>query len=962
MAFDWAERPGASVRSSRVALMRPNLSSARVAEVLPNVRRHFLSWRAPLLRQAVAWLARGWEGGAPLDLSRCVIVVPTRQAGRRLRAGLAEFAASRGQAVFPPRVQTPESFVGPELARAVATPLQALVAWTHVLDALDLERVRAVFPVDPPSRNLSWSLRIAGQLLRLQTSLAEAGLTLADVAARVPMDFPERERWEQLGQLGRAHAAALAECGWREPQAERIAAARRPAPLEGVERLIVLAVPDPSPLAIETLTEHARAMPVDVVVFATEEEAANFDAWGRPLPEAWRGRAAPWGDFASQVHLAADAAAQAEQIAALAARYPAPDGVLGIGLADPEIAPLAENALARVGRAAFDPAGELRRMTGFHHLLVNLAAFAREASFANVAALARQPEIIEWLRAELGGLSVEGWLKSLDELWTEHLPATLAEARAHAGDSFAEVLGRLEKLRTRLRSGGFADAVAGVLADLFAARRVDLTRETDAELAESAEAWTALLAECAVAARAFPQLSREAWWEVALERFGGQRRENDKPAGVLELQGWLELLWEDAPHLVVAGVNDGFVPDAVAGDVFLPESLCARLGLKTNATRFARDAYLLHAIVAARAAGGRVDVLLGKISAAGDPLKPSRLLLQCADAELPARIELLFRPLEANATLPAWERAWRLRPRRAPVPTRVSVTAFRAYLECPFRFYLRHVLGMEAVDATKSEMDAFDFGRLCHAPLEKLKETPWCDCADEALLRDMLLREFDAEAAKKFGAELAVPLVAQLESARQRLRRAAAVQARERAAGWVVQDVERKFTIDFDGVTVVGKIDRIDRHEQSGAWRVVDYKTSDTAKAPVAAHLAAPKRDREYPEWARVTVDGKERVWTDLQLPLYLHALPGLIAGADTRAACGYFNLPKAIGDTGFVGWDGYTLELQEAAMRCARGVLAAVREEKFWPPNELIDAERDPFAELFQRGVAASVAWEVTS
>jgi ATP-dependent helicase/nuclease subunit B len=272
------------------------------------------------------------------------------------------------------------------------------------------------------------------------------------------------------------------------------------------------------------------------------------------------------------------------------------------------------------------------------------------------------------------------------------------------------------------------------------------------------------------------------------------------------------------------------------------------------------------------------------------------------------------------------------------------------------------VLGMEAVDATKSEMDAFDFGRLCHAPLEKLKETPWRDCADEALLRDMLLREFDTEAAKKFGAELAVPLVAQLESARQRLRRAAAVQARERAAGWVVQDVERKFTIDFDGVTVVGKIDRIDRHEQSGAWRVVDYKTSDTAKAPVAAHLAAPKREREYPDWARVTVGGKERAWTDLQLPLYLHALPGLIAGADARAACGYFNLPKAIGDTGFVGWDGYTLELQEAAMRCARGVLAAVREEKFWPPNELIDAERDAFAELFHRGVAASVAWEVTS
>lgn len=932
-----------------------------MVEAPENVRRHFLTWQSPLLPQAVAWLARGWSGNGPLDLSRAAVVVPTRQAGRRLRAGLAEHAAQRGQAAFPPRVLTPELLVVDDSARDVATPLLSLLAWTDVLGAIDCEEFRAVFPVDPAVKNFSWALRLGGELARLQATLAEAGLELGDVAGRVPADFPERERWQQLGELGRRHAAALADRGWREPQAARIAAALRPAPLAGAERIVVLAVPDPLPLAVTALAEHARTVPVDVVVFAPQSEAANFDAWGRPRADAWKNRAAPFVDFSGQVHLVADAVTQAERLAALAASYPAPDGVLGLGVADPEIAPLAENALARAGRAAFDPAGEPRRRSGFYHLLAGLAAFAREASFAHVAALARQPEMLAWLREELGGLSAEAWLTALDELWAEHLPATLAQARAQAEEaSFDRALGKLETLRGRLRAGDFAESVAGVLADLFGARSLDPACETDAELTDAAEAWTAVLRECAEAARAFPALQRADWWEVALERFGAQRREQDKPAGALELQGWLELLWEDAPHLVVAGLNDGFVPDAVAGDVFLPESLRARLGLKTNAARFARDAYLLHALVAARRSGGRVDVLLGKVSAAGDPLKPSRLLLQCADEELPARIEQLFRPLETNATLPAWQRAWPLRPRRAPAPTRVSVTAFRAYLECPFRFYLRHVLRMEAVDPAKSEMDAFDFGRLCHAPLEKLKDEPWRDCADETLLRDMLLREFEAEAAKKFGDELAVPLVAQLESARQRLRRAASVQARERAAGWVVQDVERKFTLELEGITVVGKIDRIDRHEATGAWRVVDYKTSDTAKAPAAAHLASPKRGLEYPEWARVVVDGKERVWTDLQLPLYLHALPGLALGADARAGCGYFNLPKAIGDTGLVTWDGYTPELQEAALRCAHGVLAAVRAEKFWPPNELIDAERDAFAELFHRGVAASVAREV--
>jgi len=82
----------------------------RVLAVSPlpaNVSRHFLPWDRPLLPQAVAWLARDWSGTGPLDLARWLVVVPTRQAGRRLREALAEHAAEAGQAVFPPRVVTP---------------------------------------------------------------------------------------------------------------------------------------------------------------------------------------------------------------------------------------------------------------------------------------------------------------------------------------------------------------------------------------------------------------------------------------------------------------------------------------------------------------------------------------------------------------------------------------------------------------------------------------------------------------------------------------------------------------------------------------------------------------------------------------------------------------------------------------------------------------------------------------
>ncbi|MBI5426514.1 MAG: PD-(D/E)XK nuclease family protein [Opitutae bacterium] len=946
--------------------MRAKLWSSRVVEAPENVRRHFLTWQTPLLPPAVAWLARGWDGAGPLDLSRVAVIVPTRQAGRRLRAGLAEHAATRWQAAFPPLVLPPEALLAPaEKAAPVATALQATLAWTRVLQDIDLAEFRAVFPVDPPARNFAWALRLAQELQRLQATLAEEALTLADVATRMPADFVERERWLQLGALGRLHSAALAARVWREPQAARIAAAREPAALAGIERIVVLAVPDPLPLALTALAAHARELPVEVVVFAPESEAANFDAWGRPLADAWARREAPFADFAAHVHLRADAAAQAEEIARVARLYPQADGALGVGVADTALAALAENALERAGVAAFNPAGARHDAHGFYQFLAALADCAREPSFAHALALARTPETRAWLRAELGeSFRATEWLKQLDDLRAEHLPATLAEARhyAHANPRTATAargLAALAELRDMLGAADFADGVSAVLARVFAERPLDLARAEDRHFAEDARAWTEVVRECAEAAEKFPRVTRDEWWEIALRRFGEQPREADKPAGAIELQGWLELPFEDAPHVVVAGFNEGAVPEAVSGDVFLPETLRVLFGLKTNAQRFARDAYLLHALVASRRDGGRVDVLLGKTSASGDPLRPSRLLLQCADEKLPARVAHLFRELESARTLPAWERAWQLAPRRAPPPEKLSPTAFRSWLACPFRFYLKHVLKMEAVDAAKRELDVFDFGRLCHLPLEKFAAEPWRDCTDERALAAMLVEEFDRAATARYGEAPSVPIVAQLESARQRLRWAAKVQARERADGWVIAAIEKDFAVPFGGFQLRGRIDRIDRHEATGAWRVIDYKTSDTAKTPADAHLDTPWN--HVPEWARLTVDGRERQWIDLQLPLYLLALPTILPEAKERAACGYFNLPKAASATTLALWDGYSVELHESALRCAEGVAAAVRAGNFWPPNEELRPDYDEFAPLFQRGVEDSVRWEVT-
>jgi ATP-dependent helicase/nuclease subunit B len=112
-----------------------------------------------------------------------------------------------------------------------------------------------------------------------------------------------------------------------------------------------------------------------------------------------------------------------------------------------------------------------------------------------------------------------------------------------------------------------------------------------------------------------------------------EKREPDS----LDLQGWLEVLWEDSPHLIITGMNEGSIPDRIAVDIILPDSMRSKLGLRNNETILARDNYIFNAALNWRNSCGRVDLILGKESLEGTPLRPSRLLFQCDDSELPDR-------------------------------------------------------------------------------------------------------------------------------------------------------------------------------------------------------------------------------------------------------------------------------------------------------------------------------------
>ncbi len=936
---------------------------------------HFLGWDKPVLETTVAFLAQDWKGDGLLDLSDHLVVVPTRQAGRRLREALARHAAAREAAVLPPLVVTPNYLFSParlgETDTPAASPQAARLLWTAVLLRLPLDDFRRVFPVDPPEQSLDWASGMARQLHAVRDLLVESGLDFRAAAGRFAELDLEPARWRELASLEAAALSLIEKIGFRDPGLASLAAAERGTLPDTVRRLVVAAVPDLRPLVASALDHHAATIPTTILVPAPESEAAAFDAHGRPIPEAWLEREIAFAEPERRLHPCATPAAQAEHCRELLAAYDNPSACAAIGLPDPDVAPTLEQSLLADGLRTYDPAGKAVSREGVVHLLRLLHELLASGRYDPFRQLLRCPGFAAATLPEERRDSLRPGLllRDSDELACEHLPGGLDEARdalrrhPDKAPTLAAVIDGTRALLGRLRKGDFTGELCAFLAAVFAGKRLAPHDPETAVFAEIADAIHALESDLAAVASAFPAAPDAAdRFGLLLDALGEARVHPERGPRDLDLQGWLELLWEDAPHLLVTGMNDHAVPESVVGHAFLPDSARKLLGLPDNEARFARDAFLLAVLVETRRQNGRLDLLFGRLDASNNPLRPSRLLFQCQDAELAARTLRLFRESGGDRVPPARTVAWRLKP--APLPPehrvfqRISVTGFKSYLACPFRFYLKHGLGMESVEVDKAELDSLDFGNLVHAALEAYgRDEELRRSTDTEAIATCFESEIDRWLAQRFGPRLSTPLLIQREAARRRLARWAVIEAEQRAAGWEILEVESTLGKDdwpfvIADLPVTGRIDRIERHPDEGL-RVFDFKTySPVDKGEVRTiaqyHLANLKRSEDpaaLPGWLlAVGEKGKTQRWTDLQVPLYHLALSERFPGESVTA--GYATLGRTAEDVRIDLWDGLGEALLDSARNCAAGVIESIRQGIFWPPNDRMPAW-DEFRDL---------------
>jgi ATP-dependent helicase/nuclease subunit B len=864
-----------------------------------------------------------------------------------LRAALPLAAYERNSTLLGPEVVTAPTLLRPPASPDIATPFQVLLAWSATLRAASPETASAFLGSERPD-SIAWALPLARRLHALRTELADGALSIGDVPVKGADVCPEIDRWEAMQDLEGSYHQRLNAWGVRDPIAAQLEYAQEPGPKLKYQHIVLAAVPDPPQLLLRLLERWSElGAVVDILVAAPPDEAGAFDEWGRPDVGVWaRDRQISIED--ENIVLCANPEDEAARVAGLlkegsnsAGRAPEngqrPD--VAIGVPDAETVHPLQRELAAIGFEAFDPRNRPLQEMPVFGLVQSLMAWQRSGSAQETAQLLRHPDILAATH------NATAMLKALDKLNETYLPVTFDHLQALAkGDAvLTAALDQLANWRKQLSEVGLAAGLRTSLQDIYGKRMLSADQPRDMRFRQAVTALDEALRELSAAEKA-GQGGSDAD-AVFMARLQDASIKPEREGEPLDLEGWLELGWNPSPLMFVCGMNEGMVPDSKLGDLFLPDSLRRQLALRDDRQRTARDAYLLAAMLEQRKKDGRLVLLTGKTSLAGDPLKPSRLLFRCPDTGLVDRARKLSAHPPAAHLAATFGRSFQLAPFDVPdkadrlarlLERGISATKFKDYLTCPLRFYFKHVLGMQTVDDRAREPDYLAFGNMVHNTLDAMASSPeriWA-CGDSVKLADWLEEDLRRQACAMYGNNPWLGFSAVVESAARRLRAFAEKQTEWYHDGWdIIENENEDYRFELDGIPVTGRIDRIDRNRNDGSICVLDYKTTDTANPPIKTHLASQGHWDLLPaaligpavEGAR----GAQR-WQDLQLPLYRELVR---ARHGDGASIGYVLLPMTAAETSFSIWDSYTTTLHESAIACATAVVQGIRDERFWPP-----------------------------
>lgn len=977
--------------------------------------QEFLDPSKPLVSEVVAWLCGDSRFPGRLEvcdgahsLAHIMVVVPTSQSGRNLRVSLAKEAARRGWGgILPPKVVLPMQLVRPsdetvrdaddaELAAAFlkfseSRPMRHVEAfdgeervvvdeWTHLFRSDAIRDMRA-------------RLSLFDQLCDIWRALAGGGLLMRDVLksedARSALEAAgggETERWQELADLEDAFFDFLHGHGLRHPSESVSMAKSAPAQIPVYTKEVVLpALADPIGVLADVLGGQRPGLRITALLHASESDADRFDAYGRPVPERWIGRARPvlGGLRNEDIVLASDTASLARRVSE--EFPPAGEGfaVPSLAVVDGEMFPEVSAAFLNAGYVVHNPERHMLAVSSLGRLVRALSDLYKPGPdgmpWSAFESVLRSDDVLKALQPECRAARADV-LCGVDFVQNRFLPKTVrldgtfpdiqvSRRDEVAYNAFLAASRTLVSwLETARACGTLAWYLRSILGRVFSARPLG-DGVGDSEFREAASCVRNMLDGLSSESIASLGLSGPAYGALARRMLDNAfySLEPDSPDAV-KTEGWLELPWSLGGRFALVGLHEGSAPDSVVGHPFLPDQLRCRLGLSSNERRLARDTWILGELLASHEPHA-VRAYVARANGQGDICRPSRLLYLCGDEDLPGRIGGLFGDCASESErFPRMVAdGWRMRlPDEVPLPGRdantpegrLSASAIDQYLKCPFTYLLKYALGMKKVEE-KFELGFDDFGTLLHRVLERYAYDQIsrgdAQLSDASSIRAALDEIFDGIRVD-YGERPSVNLGLQLDALAGRLSLFAEVQSEWASQGWrIVEKPEYHFCVQpfldcNENVWIKGSIDRIDFHPDFG-YRIIDYKSWDKKDEVTRRHIASGgARQLEFANVLRLPLfrgRGDHRLLT-VQLPLYARCLEL----ADAKFAGKVFDMCYLVlgEDADNIGVYGSCQDqgrfrcqksgevclsdVSSVALETALVAIRRIRDGLFWPPG----------------------------
>ena len=258
----------------------------------------------------------------------------------------------------------------------------------------------------------------------------------------------------------------------------------------------------------------------------------------------------------------------------------------------------------------------------------------------------------------------------------------------------------------------------------------------------------------------------------------------------------------------------------------------------------------------------------------------------------------------------------------------LSATSLETWAACPFRYFLGHVLRVDALDEPEEieSLAATDRGSLVHEVLEQFVREESAGMAVGAPWSDSALQRLDEILAAKFAeweekGRTGRAVLWELEQRRIRRiinrfvvadneqRAQLAMRTKETELGFKGPDVLEVPLADGRVVHIRGSIDRVDANDDESKIHVIDYKTG----SPIASPTVDPFEDDPF------------REGTKLQLAVYGLAARRRYPGASVRSDYWYLSDRAAFKPEGYDVTDDVAQEFTDVLSQIVAGIEGGV-------------------------------------